>query len=41
MLVYGGRATLLVGAVAALLSVLIGITLGAFAGYYGGRSTRR
>ena len=37
MLVYGGRATLLVGAVAALLSVIIGVTLGAFAGYYGGR----
>ena len=37
MLVYGGRATLLVGAVAALLSVLIGVTIGAFAGYYGGR----
>ena len=36
-LVYGGRATLLVGAIAALLSVTIGITLGAFAGYYGGR----
>lgn len=36
-LVYGGRATLLVGAVAALLSVAIGITLGAMAGYYGGR----
>jgi len=36
-LVYGGRATLLVGAVAALLSVSIGITLGALAGYYGGR----
>jgi peptide/nickel transport system permease protein len=36
-LVYGGRATLLVGAVAALLSVCIGITLGALAGYYGGR----
>jgi peptide/nickel transport system permease protein len=36
-LIYGGRATLLVGAVAALLSVVIGITLGAFAGYYGGR----
>ncbi|HZV92593.1 MAG TPA: ABC transporter permease [Caldimonas sp.] len=37
MLVYGGRATLLVGAVAALLSVAIGIGIGAFAGYYGGR----
>lgn len=36
-LVYGGRATLLVGAVAALLSVLIGVSLGALAGYYGGR----
>lgn len=36
-LIYGGRATLLVGAVAALLSVAIGITLGAFAGYYGGK----
>ena len=36
-LVYGGRATLLVGAVAALLSVAIGITLGAMAGYYGRR----
>lgn len=36
-LVYGGRATLLVGAFAAVLSVLIGITLGAFAGYYGGK----
>jgi peptide/nickel transport system permease protein len=36
-LIYGGRATLLVGAVAALLSVSIGVTLGAFAGYYGGR----
>jgi peptide/nickel transport system permease protein len=35
-LIYGGRATLLVGAVAALLSVAIGITLGAFAGYHGG-----
>jgi len=36
-LVYGGRATLLVGAVAALLSVIIGVTVGALAGYYGGR----
>lgn len=36
-LIYGGRATLVVGAVAALLSVVIGITLGAFAGFYGGR----
>ena len=36
-LVYGGRATLLVGAVAAFLSVAIGITLGAMSGYYGGR----
>ncbi|MGC3986615.1 MAG: ABC transporter permease [Pseudorhodoferax sp.] len=36
-IVYGGRATLLVGAFAALLSVAIGVTLGALAGYYGGR----
>lgn len=36
-LIYGGRATLLVGVVAAFLSVTIGITLGATAGYYGGR----
>ena len=35
--IYGGRATLLVGAFAALLSVTIGVTLGAMAGYYGGR----
>ncbi len=35
-LIHGGRATLLVGAVAALLSVLIGITVGALAGFYGG-----
>lgn len=36
-LIYGGRATLQVGAVAALLSVAIGIMLGALAGYHGGR----
>jgi peptide/nickel transport system permease protein len=36
-LIYGGRATLLVGAVAALLSVSIGLAIGAFAGYYGGK----
>jgi peptide/nickel transport system permease protein len=36
-LVYGGRATLLVGAVAALLSVAIGVVVGALAGFYGGR----
>lgn len=36
-IIYGGRATLLVGAVAAALSVLIGVTVGAFAGFYGGR----
>ena len=35
-LVHGGRATLLVGVVAAVLSVLIGVTVGALAGYYGG-----
>lgn len=36
-LVHGGRATLLVGIVAALMSVTIGVTVGAMAGYYGGR----
>lgn len=36
-LIHGGRITLLVGVVAALLSVCIGITLGALAGFYGGR----
>lgn len=36
MLLFGGRVTLLVGAVAALLSVTIGITLGALAGFYEG-----
>jgi peptide/nickel transport system permease protein len=35
-LIYGGRATLLVGAVAAALSVAIGILIGALAGFYGG-----
>ena len=36
-IIYGGRATLLVGAVAALLSVCIGVTMGVMAGFYGGR----
>ncbi|KAB2916374.1 MAG: ABC transporter permease [Hyphomicrobiaceae bacterium] len=35
-LVYGGRATLAVGATAALISILIGIAIGALAGYFGG-----
>jgi len=35
-MVYGGRATLLVGVVAAVLSMAIGLTVGALAGYYGG-----
>lgn len=35
-IVNGGRTTLAVGAAAALLSLGIGITLGALAGYYGG-----
>jgi len=35
-MIYGGRATLLVGVVAAVLSVVIGVTVGALAGYYGG-----
>ncbi len=35
-LIFGGRASLAVGAVAALLSVMIGLGAGAMAGYYGG-----
>ncbi len=35
-LIFGGRATLLVGIVAAFLSVFIGVVVGALAGYYGG-----
>lgn len=35
-LIFGGRATLLVGVVAAFLSVFIGVVVGALAGYYGG-----
>jgi peptide/nickel transport system permease protein len=35
-IVHGGRATLAVGLSAALVSVLIGITIGALAGYFGG-----
>ena len=36
-IVNGGRMTLIVGASAAILSVLIGITMGALSGFYGGR----
>jgi peptide/nickel transport system permease protein len=36
-LIHGGRVTLTVGVVAAMLSITIGITLGASAGFYGGR----
>lgn len=35
-LLNGGKATLLVGLAAAVLTVVIGIAIGAFAGYYGG-----
>jgi len=35
-LIYGGRATLTVGAVAALITVIIGVTVGALSGYFGG-----
>ena len=35
-LIHGGRATLAVGATAACISVLIGIAVGALAGYFGG-----
>jgi peptide/nickel transport system permease protein len=36
-LIYGGRATLLVGAVAALITISIGVTVGALSGYFGGK----
>ncbi|MGX7743091.1 ABC transporter permease [Rhodopseudomonas parapalustris] len=35
-LIYGGRATLTVGAVAALITIVIGVTVGALAGFFGG-----
>src|SRR5690625_7529453 len=35
-LVHGGRATLAVGFVAAMLSVFIGVLFGALSGFYGG-----
>lgn len=35
-LVHGGRATLTVGAVAALITIAIGVTVGALAGFFGG-----
>jgi peptide/nickel transport system permease protein len=35
-LVYGGRATLTVGAVAAVITIAIGVTIGALSGYFGG-----
>ncbi|MEQ9639054.1 MAG: ABC transporter permease [Alphaproteobacteria bacterium] len=35
-IIYGGRATLAVGACAALLTITIGVTIGALAGYYRG-----
>lgn len=36
-LIHGGRVTLIVGGSAAALTVAIGVLVGAFAGYYGGR----
>lgn len=35
-IVYGGKATLAVGAVAALITIVIGVTVGTFSGYFGG-----
>jgi peptide/nickel transport system permease protein len=35
-LIYGGRATLTVGAVAALITIAIGLTVGAISGFFGG-----
>lgn len=36
-LIYGGRVSLLVGVVATFIQVTIGVTLGAIAGYFGGK----
>src|SRR3978361_459470 len=36
-LFYGARISLLIGGVATAIAILIGIRVGAFAGYYGGR----
>jgi peptide/nickel transport system permease protein len=35
-LIYGGRATLTVGGVAAVITIIIGITVGALSGFFGG-----
>jgi peptide/nickel transport system permease protein len=35
-LIYGGRATLTVGAVAAFITIVIGVSVGALSGYFGG-----
>lgn len=35
-LIYGARVSLLIGAVATVVALLVGITVGAFAGYHGG-----
>jgi peptide/nickel transport system permease protein len=35
-LIYGGRATLTVGGVAAVITIVIGVTIGALAGFFGG-----
>ncbi len=37
LLLWGARATLLVGLTASLAATVIGMTVGALAGYYGGR----
>ena len=36
-LLYGARTTLLIGLVATAIAVLVGVTIGGLAGYYGGR----
>lgn len=36
-LLHGGRASMTVGLVAATITIFIGVTIGAFAGYFGGR----
>jgi oligopeptide transport system permease protein len=38
--VYGGRISLMIGVVATLVSLVIGVTYGTFSGYFGGRTDR-
>ena len=39
--IYGGQISIIIGLTAAILEVLVGILIGAIAGYYGGRDRQR